>query len=343
MNGSRTAYYTAPRWLPGGHLQTMYSALVPPRPPVAYQRTRWDTPDGDFIDVDAIAPRPGAPTVVLFHGLEGSSRSHYARALMATVEAVGWNGMVAHFRGCGGELNRLPRAYHSGDSAEIDWILRRVRANSGTAPLFAVGVSLGGNALLKWLGEQGPAAQGVLHSAVSICAPVDLAASGHALGAGFSRLYTRMFLLTLKRKALAKLAAHPGIFDAGALRRARNLYQFDNVVTAPLHGFRDTDDYWARASSRPWLKSVAVPTLLLHALNDPFVPAWSLPGAPELSRAITVERPATGGHVGFTDGGFPGRLDWLPARAIGFLAEMGGLVPQGADSDAGPLASGAFA
>jgi predicted alpha/beta-fold hydrolase len=313
--------YRAPPWLPGGNLQTIYAGLFAPRSPVQYRRERWDTPDGDFILLDWIAATPARPLVALFHGLEGSGQSHYSRALMAALAARGWNGVVVHFRGCGGEPNSTVRAYHSGDAAEIDWVLRRLRESHG-AKLFAAGVSLGGNALLKWLGEQGAAAREIVAAAAAVSAPLDLAAGGHALGRGFNMIYTRMFLSTLKRKSLHKLAQFPGAFDATAVQRSRTLYEFDNVVTAPLHGFRDTDDYWARASSKPGLPGIRVPTLVLNAKNDPFVPAAALPSPQDASDCVVLEQPADGGHCGFVSGSFPGNLGWLPKRLLAFFDEQ---------------------
>jgi predicted alpha/beta-fold hydrolase len=324
MPESPTAY-RAPRWLPGGNLQTLYPALLAPVPAVAWHRERWDAPDGDFIDLDWSEPRdrkPGIagnrqPLVVLFHGLEGSSNSHYARAMMHAVQQRGWRGVVAHFRGCSGELNRLPRAYHSGDSAEIDWILRRLRERHA-GPLFAAGVSLGGNALLKWLGEQGPAATDVLQGAAAISAPVDLHAAATALERGFNLAYTRHFLATMKRKSFAKLRAHPELFDAARLRAARTLREFDDLVTAPLHGFRGVDDYYSRSSSKPWLACIGVPTLLLNARNDPFLPAAALPAPQELAPAVSAVFPEEGGHVGFPDAS--GTLGWLPRSVLEFFS-----------------------
>lgn len=330
------ASYAAPRWLPGGHVQTLYAALLVPRPEVAYRRERWDTPDGDFIDLDWTdtasrltppASPGGTPLVALFHGLEGSSRSHYSLALMAALRARGMRGLAVHFRGCSGEPNRLPRAYHSGDAREIDWILRRLRAQNPDAPLFAVGISLGGNALLKWLGETGADASAVVDKAAAVSAPVDLMAAGEALGRGFSLLYARNFLSTLKEKSLAKLAQHPGLYDAARVRAASTLREFDDLVTAPLHGFRNTDDYWTRASSKPGLGSIRVPTLVLNARNDPFLPAPALPGAAEVSAAVTLEQPEEGGHVGFVKGPFPGNLDWLPLRVLEFFESQQHLQP----------------
>ncbi|MEO7493670.1 MAG: alpha/beta fold hydrolase [Massilia sp.] len=307
--------YRAPPWLPGGHLQTLYPALLLAKPAVAYRRERWDTADGDFIDVDFVDGQPGKPLVVLFHGLEGSSDSHYARALMHALAARGWSGAVPHFRGCSGEPNLAPRFYHSGDAAEIDWILRRLRPRA-TGPFYASAVSLGGNALLRWLGESGHAAEFV-DAACAVSAPLDLAAGGAALSAGFNMVYTRNFLQTLKPKCLAKLADFPGLFDREAMLGARDLYAFDNVVTAPLHGYRDTDDYWHRASARHVLHDITVRTLVLNARNDPFLPGRHLPGS--AAAAVTLEYPDEGGHVGFTAGRFPGRLDWLAWRQLDFL------------------------
>ncbi len=313
--------YRAPAWLPGGHLQTLYPALLARRPAVDYRRQRWDTPDGDFIDLDWTENRDSGlrieeqPLLVLFHGLEGSSRSHYARALMQVAIARGWRGVVVHFRGCSGELNRLPRAYHSGDSTEIDWILRRLQQQQNGAPLHAAGVSLGGNALLKWLGEQGAAATTILRSAAAMSAPLDLHAAGTALEQGFNMVYSQHFLVSMKKKSLLKLQMHPRLFDATAVRAARTLREFDDLVTAPLHGFADVNDYWTRAGSKPWLTRIAVPTFLLNACNDPFLPATALPKPQEISAAVTTEFPEAGGHVGFVTGAFPGNLDW-PARVV---------------------------
>jgi len=298
--------YKSPWWLPGGHLQTLLPALAP-APLVVWRRERWATPDGDFIELDWAGS--GGPLVALFHGLEGGSSSHYARSIAAQAVARGWRCVVPHFRGCSGEPNLKARAYHSGDSEELDWILRRLE------PDFAIGVSLGGNVLLKWLGERGSAAR--LKRAVAVSAPLDLAAAGRALDRGFNRqVYTRSFLASMKRNAFAKLARFPGLFDAPRVRRASTLYEFDDAVTAPLHGFRDADDYWVRASSAPWLEHIRVPTLVLNARNDPFLPEAALEHATrKAAPAILLEFPRSGGHVGF-----PGRRGWLARRVLEFLS-----------------------
>ncbi len=309
--------YHAPVWLPGGHLQTIYSSLFIRAPAIDYRRERLELPDGDFLDIDWINGQAGTPTVVLFHGLEGSADSHYARNLMATVRARDWHGAVAHFRGCSGEDNRLPRAYFAGDSEDIDRILNHLKSHQPSSPIYAVGISLGGNALLKWLGEQADAAHRLVSHAAAVSAPVDLTVAGNTLDRGFNRLvYTARFLATLKQKALKKAAQFPGTLDARAIAASTTFREFDTLVTARLHGFRDADDYWLKVSSRPLLKSITVPTLIINAKNDPFFPASALPTSADVSSAVTLEQPAGGGHVAFPAGPFPGNLDWLPRRLM---------------------------
>lgn len=310
--------YRAPSWLPGGNAQTLWPLLIKPPLP-AMNRERWETPDGDFIDVDFLKATPGAPLLVLFHGLEGSMRSHYAISLARAAKAAGWRFALPHFRGCSGELNRRPRAYHSGDSEEIHWVLQRLKDSQGNAPCFAAGVSLGGNALLKWAGERGAAASELVQAVAAVSAPLDLAACGHHLARGFNRVYTRHFLQTLKAISEARLQQFPGIFDAVRMRAARNLYQFDDAVTAPIHGFAGAEDYWARSSAKPWLAHIRIPALVLNARNDPFLPARYLPKPHEVSASVVLEQPAQGGHVGFVSDVFPGKLDWLPQRLVHFF------------------------
>ena len=313
--------YRAPAWLPGGHLQTIYPYLFRRLPAPPLRRTRHETPDGDFVDIDWLDGRAQAPLVVLFHGLEGCSGSHYARALLRACKRHGWRAAVPHFRGCSGEPNRLPRAYHSGDHEEIEWMLRTTATQASDGPRFAVGISLGGNALLKWLAREQAGAGRLIARAAAVSAPMDLATAGHRLGRGFNRVYTWNFLQTLKRKSLAKLHMHPGIYDRRAVAAARNLYEFDNVVTAPLHDFRDTDDYWTRASSKGELRRIGIPTLIVHARNDPFLPGAHLPVPAEVAPIVTLDLPDHGGHVGFVSGAFPGHLDWLPERILAYFGE----------------------
>lgn len=332
----RALHYAAPRWLPGGNLQTIWAALYGRRafgPPPEFRRERWSTPDGDFVDLDWSAHEADAsrPLLVLFHGLEGSSRSHYAEAFADFARSQGVRYVVPHFRGCSGELNHAPRAYHSGDYEEIDWILRRLRQDV-TGPLVAVGISLGGNALMRWAAEAGDTAGRLADAVASVCSPIDLAAGGVAIGRGFNRLvYTTMFMRTMRPKALAKLAQHPGLFDRQALLAARDLYEFDNVFTAPLHGFRDADDYYARASAKPQLPRIRIPALVLNARNDPFVPARSLPGPAEAGAHVTLWQPDEGGHVGFPSGRWPGHVRHMPESVGRWLLDAAGCAVRAGD------------
>ncbi len=314
--------YLAPAWLPGGHAQTIYPVLIR-RPHVSYRRQRADTPDGDFVDFDWLdvpAATAATPLVALFHGLESSSSAHYALALMAHLAAIGWRGVVPHFRGCSGEPNRRARAYHSGDYAEVAWMLATIRAQEPTAPLYATGVSLGGSALVNWLGREERRAGAVVRAAAVVSTPLDLTAAGISVDQGLNRIYARHFLQTLVPKAQAMAQRFPGALDAAAIRRVDSMYSFDAAVTAPLHGFAGTADYWSRASSKPWLRAVAVPTLVLNARNDPFIPAASLPDQSQVSAAVVLEQPENGGHAGFLQRPFPGSFGWLPQRLVAFFA-----------------------
>ena len=336
--------YQAPPWLPGGHAQTIWPALFARRyegPPPQFRRERWHTPDGDFVDVehlvdpaasaataagtgtgpamDAAAPAE-RPLLVLFHGLEGSVESQYVQAFAAVAQQRGWAFAMPYFRGCSGELNLAPRAYHSGDYLEIGWMLEQLRA-AHRGPMMAVGISLGGNALLRWAQEAGESAAATVQAVCSVCSPIDLTAAGHAIGKGFNGLvYTRMFLRTMMPKAMSKLKQHPGLFDAERMRRVRNLYEFDNIFTGPLHGFRDVDDYWLRASAKPHLARIRIPALERNARNDPFVPAHSLPEQSHVGAHVTLWQPREGGHVGFPSGRPPGHVRTMPQRVTDWLS-----------------------
>ena len=314
--------YRAPAWLPGGQLQTIWPALYAKRHVAAapsFKRERWTSPDDDFVDVDFSqhTSKQDAPQLVLFHGLEGSSQSHYALSFADWAAHQGMPYAVPHFRGCSGEINRAPRAYHSGDFKEIDWILRRVKAREPQRKLVAVGISLGGNALMRWAQEMGASASSIASAVASVCSPLDLAAAGHAIGTGFNRqIYTPMFLKTMKPKAMERLALHPHLFNAKALQASRDLYEFDNIFTAPLHGFKNTEDYWARASAKPRMAEIQIPALALNARNDPFMPASSLPQLGRVGKHVTLWQPEQGGHVGFPSGAFPSHVHAMP-QAVG--------------------------
>jgi uncharacterized protein len=312
--------YRAPGWLVGQHSQTIWPSLIAPKPAVQYKRVSWDTPDGDFIDLDVIdGIAPHSPTLVLFHGLEGSSQSAYSRALMAKAKSRGWHGMVAHFRGCGGRINRLKRAYHSGDSDHVDFVLRQARKLNTETALFAVGISLGGNALLKWLGTQGRDVQ-FMRAAFAVSAPHDLEAGAVVLSQGFNRNYTNNFLSTLKQKIVQKAAMFPGQIDLKAALDAKDFFYFDEVVTAPLHGFRGCYDYWRKSSCKQFMGDIAVPTTILNALNDPFQPVYALANHKEVSTDVTLQYTAQGGHVGFSQGRPPGNQLWLCDQVFNFFS-----------------------
>ena len=320
--------FRAPSWQWGGNAQTIWPALYSrsfegPRP--RFERERWTTPDGDFIDVDFLerpAQTPPAGTLVLFHGLEGSSGSHYALAFAHRAREHNLAFVVPHFRGCSGELNHGPRAYHSGDFEEIGWVLQRLRARAAV-PLWAVGISLGGNALMRWAQEAGESAAATARAVVAVSSPLDLSASGAAIDRGFNRhVYARMFLRTMKPKALRKLLQHPGLFDAQRLRAAQTIFEFDDVFTAPLHGFKNTPDYWQRAAAAPRMADIRIPALALNALNDPFVPAHSLPQPGQVGRHVTLWQPAHGGHVGFGTGPGRGHVMAMPDAVLAWLAQQ---------------------
>ena len=325
--------YQHPLWMPNGHLQTIWSALCAKnrwqeaRPLL---RERWIAPDGDFLDIDRQkASASHRPVLVLFHGLEGSSASHYAQAFADWAAEQDVNLVLPHFRGCSGELNWAPRAYHSGDHEEIDWVLKRIRQEHkglGGQKLLAVGVSLGGNALMRWAGENGHQAAKATDAVAAICSPLDLLQSGHAIGQGLNRyIYTPMFLRTMKPKAMAKWHQHPGLFDKDALQSANDLYAFDNVFTAPLHGFKSTEDYWTRASAKPLMRHIRVPALALNSLNDPFVPVASLPDPSDISQWIELWQPQQGGHVGFPMGAWPAHVRAMPDAVGAWLMRAAGL------------------
>jgi len=311
--------YRSPRWLPGGHLQTIFPYFFRKAPIPPYRRERIDTPDGDFIDIDWIDGPAEAPVVILLHGLEGSSTSHYARALMQSVRLRHWRGAVPHWRGCSGEPNRLPRAYHSGDHEEAGWLIEQVARRCRNAPVFVVGVSLGGSALLNWLGRAGHDANRWLAAAAAVSAPLSLRVGGEAIGRGFNKIYTWNFLRTMRRKAQTMARQFPGLIDERRVRRCRTLWEFDDAVTAPLHGFSGADDYWDRGSALSWLGGIRVPTLILNARNDPFLPVDELPAPLTVSDAVHLELTEHGGHVGFVEGPLPGRPFWLPRRLLHFF------------------------
>lgn len=317
-------------WLPGSHLQTLWSRLWRRGPVIPMRRETWETPDGDLLELDHVDGSARSPLLLGLHGLEGCSRSLYMQGLMDMARRRGWRGVALNFRSCAAPpgrphgqwtMNRGPRMYHSGETSDLDWVVERLRAREPDLVLLLVGVSLGGNVLLKWLGERGAEAVERARAAVAISAPYDLAACAAALEGGMGYVYMHAFLKTLKRKALLFAERHPGTVDVDGVRRARTFRHIDDAATAPIHGFADADDYYARASSLPWLERIRVPTLLLNAIDDPFQPRAALERARRrASPAVTCEFTERGGHVGWVAGPPWAPVPWAERRAIGWLA-----------------------
>ncbi|MEJ2687341.1 MAG: hydrolase [Gammaproteobacteria bacterium] len=299
-------------WLPGPHLQTLMPNLLRHPPRRGLQRERLELEDGDFLDLDWAGPADGSLVLVL-HGLEGSIRSPYAAGIVNTLAAAGYRIVLMHFRGCSGEPNRLPRSYHSGETGDLDTIVRELKHRHPDRLLFALGYSLGGNALLKWLGEKGVDAS--VDAAVAVSVPFELSQAGRRLKRGFSRSYQWHLLGRLRRSVRLKARRMELPIAVEKLTAMRTFREFDDQVTAPLHGFRNADDYYRRCSSRQFLATITVPTLIIHSLDDPFMTPQAVPADDELSPQVTLELSDSGGHVGFVSGTLPWRPHyWLEER-----------------------------
>jgi len=320
----REVTYRPAWWVPGPHAQTLWGKLARRTPPLPTHVQRWATADDDFIDVLRLdSPSPGAPRLFLLHGLEGTVRSHYVAGLLHMAHERGWGADMLIFRGCGDEPNRARRFYHSGETSDLAFAVDRVLAEHRDVDLVMCGVSLGGNVLLKWLGERPDLVPERVRAAAAISVPFDLERGSRYISRGFSRVYERHFLRTLRRKAEAKLQRYPGLFDPVALSRARTLYEFDDVVTGPVHGFADAHDYYTRSSSLHFLHQIRRPTLLLSARDDPFLPPSVLDEVAGIARrnsCLTAEFTEGGGHVGFVHGSPWRPLYYAERRAGEFLS-----------------------
>lgn len=313
-----------PAWyLRNRHVQTLWGKLVRRLPPAPTRLERWDTPDGDFIELHRIAGAPEAPRLVILHGLEGTIRSHYAQGLLHEADRRGWGADLLIFRSCGGEMNKARRFYHSGETSDVAFVIDRLVAVEPSRAIVAAGVSLGGNVLLKYLGEKGEAVPAQLRAAAAISVPFDLARSSTQIQKGFARLYQWHFMRSLRRKAGTKLAQFPDIASADVLARTRTMYDFDDVITAPLHGFADADDYYRQSSSLFWLEGIRRPTLLLSATDDPFLPPdvfARVRAVAARNASLTVEFAARGGHAGFIAAEGRRLRYFAEQRACDFLA-----------------------
>src|SRR5438552_2682357 len=317
---STEVIYSPAWWIPGGHLQTLWGKLFRRQRPAPTVLERWDTPDGDFVELHRLSAGTEASRLLILHGLEGTVRSHYAQGLLNEAARRGWGADLLVFRSCGTEPNRTRRFYHSGETTDTAFVLERIAREHHTSVIGVVGVSLGGNVLLKFLGEQGVDLPPQLVAAAAISAPFDLARSSMRINRGFSRFYQRFFLSSLRHKAQAKARRFPDIAPADKISELRTLEDFDNLITGPLHGFQDAQDYYRRSSSLPFLKDIRLETLLLSAVDDPMLPPEVLAEV----RAIAEQNPylhleflARGGHAGFIAGPWPWRPFYYAEYRVG--------------------------
>jgi uncharacterized protein len=298
---------------------TMWGKFFRRPPALATSVETWDTPDGDVLTIVRVDADRVAPRLIVLHGLEGSYRSHYVGGILAAARGRGWGADLLIFRTCDGGLNRVRRTYHSGETSDVDLVVRRVAHEYPDAPLGLVGVSLGGNVALKWLGEQGSSALSLVRAAVAVSVPFDLAKSSRQIDRGISRLYSRNFLRSLRTKALAKIDKYPDLASRAAVRSAKTLWEFDDAFTSVAHGFSNAAEYYSQSSSMQFLSAIRVPTLLLSARDDPFHPPDLLDDVSEIARrnsCLTPEFPERGGHVGFVEGSSPRQVRYYIDRRV---------------------------
>jgi len=323
---SREIIYSPAWWIPGGHLQTLWGKLFRRQTLAPTTLDRWETPDGDFVELHRLSAAPGVPRVLLLHGLEGTVRSHYAQGLLKEAARRKWGADLLIFRSCGSEPNRTRRFYHSGETTDTALVLERVSREYPTSPLAIAGVSLGGNVLLKFLGERGNDLPPQLKAAAAISVPFDLSRSSRRINRGFSRFYQQFFLKSLRRKAQEKAGRFPDLAPADKISGLRTLEDFDNLITGPLHGFRDAEDYYQRSSSLPRLEHIKLTTLLLSAVDDPMLPPEVLDEVRDIARrnpALHLEFVQRGGHAGFIAGSRPWRPFYYAEYRVGeFFAEQ---------------------
>ncbi len=318
--------FEAPRWARNRHTQTIFpSTRLCKAPHPEFRRERIELPDGDFVEADWLGDDKDAkrPLLVLLHGLEGSSESSYARMMMSAAVEAGWAGCVLHFRGCGGSSNRLPRRYHAGDTADVEFFVTRLRNDYPYRTILGIGYSLGGNVLLKYLGEK--PRDNRFDAAIAVSVPYDLHNSAIALAQGASRIYQRFLLGNMRRSMATKFTPELAPFDWARAMKAENFYEFDDIVTAPMHGFKDADDYYLQSSCGQYLNGINTPTLLLGAYDDPFMTPPVYPKPESLPEPVKAHFSANGGHVGFVYGKSPWQARyWLPQRAMGyFVGQLG--------------------
>lgn len=311
-------------WCPGGHAQTIYAALFRPRPRLVLRRERVETPDGDFLDLDRTDGPAGAPLILILHGLASSSASPYVKTLAAKAREKGWRAVLLNARGASGEPNRLGVTHHAGRTDDLETVIRYLIREDPGVKIYPVGFSLGGNVLLKWLGEEGGGFQKNVLKAVAVSAPYDLKRTAENLDRGFNRgVYTRLMLKVLKGQAKIKAKQFPSLFDLGKIRGAETFRIYDRELTSKVNGFKDEEDYWSRSSSGGFLEKIRVPTLLIHAVNDPFLPGSEIPiGKIRANPVLRLLLTSDGGHLGFITGNRPFQYEsWLEKKILNFFAE----------------------
>jgi predicted alpha/beta-fold hydrolase len=321
-NGLRFKPFKPAWWLPNGHLQTIWPALFRRKiKNLPLERERLELPDGDFIDLDWMNRNHHGPLVLILHGLEGSIDSHYAKSLLLTISQLGWRGVFMHFRGCSGEPNRLAKAYHSGETADVNYVTNLLFKREPKTHLAVIGFSLGGNVLLKWLGETGK--QNPSKAAIAISVPFELHKAAARVQLGFSKFYQWYFIKCLSKSLARKIKLMPAAIDTSLLDQINTMYELDDKFTAPLHGFSGVDEYYTVSSSRQYLSFIDVPTLIVHAKDDPLIAEDSIPKPDELPPHVKLEVSDAGGHIGFVSGIYPWKPEyWLEQRIIAFLSEV---------------------
>ncbi len=304
-------------WLPGPHLQTMWPTLSAKKINLSLRRERLELPDGDFLDIDWVGPDRG-PIVILLHGIAGNLDSPYIKRSLSAFIEHGWRGALLYFRGCSGTSNRLPRYYHSGDTADIHYVLTQLSTREPHTDIACVGYSLGGNVLLKWLGENQQ--QNLLKAAVAISVPFELNKAANRINSGFSRVYQWLLLREMRNMVKQKCLQMPMPISSEMIDNLHTFWEYDNHITAPLHGFKSASDYYEKSSSRQFIPFIQTPTLILHAYDDPFLPPDAIPSEDEVPSCVKLIVVKQGGHVGFVSGEMPWQSKyWLEDQISSYL------------------------
>jgi len=311
--------FKAAWWLPGGHAQTLWPAFMRRGPSISFQPERLILPDGDFLDLAWSGNQNNGPLVIVLHGLEGSLHSHYAPGMLQALQSRGFKPVFMHFRGCSGAHNLKARGYHSGETGDLRHVIGILQKRYPGQKLAAVGFSLGGNVLLKYLGEEKSAC--ILSAAACVSVPFELSRAADRLNQGFSKFYQSYLLRHMRKRLAGKFRLrNDAPFTLTDMTHWNNFHMFDNFVTAPLHGFSNSAEYYRLCSSRQFIRNIRVPTLIIHAVNDPFLPEDAIPQDIEIPDKVFLELSPTGGHAGFISGKVPWRPRyWLDQRVPDFL------------------------